>query len=121
SIPVESQPTGTVAANAFAGFTNPTGRVFKTNYWGASGIKYLKADDYKQYVVTTTINARDVEVTSWGAVITMFLRLSKGRALYVTWNYEVSKDGQLEIGIVTDLSEGHEFRQNGTYHSLWSA
>ena len=84
-------------------------------------MKYLKTDDYKKFVATTTIDARDVEVTYWGADITVFLRLSNGRALYFTWNYEVSNDGQLGIGIVTDLSEGREFRQNGSYYSLWKA
>ena len=64
-------------------------------------MKYLKTDDYKKFVATTTIDARDVEVTSWGADITVFLRLSNGRALYFTWNYEVPNDGQLGIGIVT--------------------
>ena len=121
SIPVESLSTGAIAANAFPGFTSPSGTVFTSSYWGASGIKYLKTDDYKKYVAATTASVRDVEVTSWGADVTMFLQLSNGRALYFTWNYEVPNDGQLKIGIVTGLGEGREFRQNGTYYSLWSA
>jgi hypothetical protein len=120
SIPVESLSPGKVLRNAFAGFTNPNAQVFKSSYWGASGKNYLSADDYKSFVGMTTTLARDAELTSWGANITMFLRVKNGKALYFTWNYERS-GGELEIGIVTDLAEGGEYRQNGTYYGIWNA
>jgi hypothetical protein len=121
SIPVESLSNGPVSANGFAGFTNSTGQVFTSSSWGAAKKRYLKADDYKEFVATTTTTTRDVELTSWGANITMFLRLSDGRGYYFAWNYDVPSAGQLRIGIVTGLTEGQEFEQNGTYYNIWNA
>lgn len=120
SIPVRSLSTGQIGADTFIGFSNPVGDVFTASLWGAQAQKYLRAGDYKDYVATTTAVARDVEVTSWGADITMFLRLNNGRALYFAWNHEAPK-GALEIGIVINLTKGKEFLQNGTYYRIWNA
>ena len=120
SIPVELLSTGPVATNAFDGFTNANGEIFTSPNWGAAGKKYLKASDYKKFVASTIATVRDVEVTSWGANIVMFLRVNDRRALYFDYDYNVS-GGRLGIGIVTDLTEGKDFERNGMYYSIWGA
>ena len=87
---------------------------------GARPRKISEGNDYKKFVAVTIAAARDVELTSWGADVAMFLRLIGGQALYFIWNYNVP-GGRLGIGIVTGLVEGREFEQNGTYYEIWGA
>lgn len=108
SINVAGSSTGAVAAGtAFIGFTNPACTIFDANNWTTptASLRYIKADDSKNYTLLTADSARDAEVTSWSRNATRFFRISNGRAIYFDLNLETA-NSTLIIGICTDLTFG---------------
>jgi hypothetical protein len=85
--------------------TNPATTVFTSNSWGATGVRYLKADDPTQFIFSTVADERDVSVTTWGDDCIVFLRENGGRAWYFRYNYNTGTPtgrGILTIGVVPE-------------------
>lgn len=115
SIDVAGHATGATTANEFTGFTNPVGSVSTSSSWTSPSVslKYLFGDNWKNFIVKSTGEARDVEVTTWGRNVIVFLRLSDdGKAIFFHHNGE-STNGTLEVGVVTGKAEGLGFRSGG--------
>lgn len=123
SIDVAGHATGAVSANAWTGFTSPASTVFTSTNWTSpsTSIKYLKADSSKDFIAKSTGSCRDVEVTTWARRGIVYLRLTDaGKALYFDHNGETA-NGNLEVGIVTGLTEGvAEPKSNGTFTLLYA-
>src|ERR1700683_885858 len=88
NIAVSAAVVGTVAENSVdRSLSNDAGVVFLSNYWGASAVKYLRADDSAQFIFATKVATRDISVTTWGEDCVVFLRSSSGKAWYFRYNY----------------------------------
>jgi hypothetical protein len=119
SIDVQSQTSpSTLSAGAFLPeISTPQLSVFTSSAWGSTSKKYVGAPSSSVFAATTTVDARDVEVESWGNVVVMFIRLTaEGKALYFSWNREIS-GGRIVIGIVTGLAPG-TYLANGTFYPI---
>ena len=88
NIAVSAAVLGTVVENSIdRSLSNGSGVVFLSNYWGASAVKYLRADDRAQFIFATKVAARDISVTTWGEDCVVFLRSGAGKAWYFRYNY----------------------------------
>lgn len=124
SIDVAAHATGATTANEFTGFASPVGSVATSTNWTSpsASLKYLFGDDWKNFIVKSTGEARDVELTTWVANGIVFLRLSDdGDAIFFAHN-NGGTNGILEIGVVTGKQEGLGMRSggDGTYRVLYS-
>jgi hypothetical protein len=123
SISLANLPGGSYADDSLSPhFVNLAGSVLIKPYWTPTPQKYLIADDYTRLSIQSKYCSRDMEVDTWVRNGLVFLRKTDdGKAIYFYHNGEVSPAGYIEIGIVTNLTEGVGFRYTGgNFYTIYS-
>lgn len=106
SIPVQATSTGSVAANAFTGWTNLSGGAITNVTAFGTTAKYLHANNENAVFARTTGVSFDQEVTFWSARCVVYLRLTDaGAALALV----LSTDGSWYTLYVPSVATGTFF------------
>lgn len=122
-VPIASLPVTTYAADTLdAEFLNAAGSVVVSSAWGAPATQYFQATDFRYLSMQSLYCSRDMEVETWSRNGIMFVRKTEaGTALYLQHNGEVSPNGFVEIGIVTNFVEGVAFKgASGTFYRIYT-
>jgi hypothetical protein len=104
TIDIQSYAFGQALAAGELGpdFNNPAQTITNLgNNWGRGSVKYLMSNSDTQWTVQTTADYRDVEVTTWGVVGQVYMRMTaEGQALFFVWS---DVTGEIELHAQDDI------------------
>jgi hypothetical protein len=96
------------AGTQYTGFTNPAATIFTSTSWTSPSTskKYIRPTTAADAALTSDDSGRDVEVTTWTRIGTVFLRIQGGTAYYFKVNLDQGAGGRLVVGYCTNLTFG---------------